>query len=309
MAQAPSAPSNTAAKTPIKESPGMFKIGALSDPTRKKYLKMLVYGAPGAGKTTLLGSAVDVNDLQDVLLCSFEGGEMVLEDNERVKNSEQIDTIRIFRLEQLQKIYEFLQAHCKYRDAEDEAGLEKLQRMVFGLDEDEEVDRIRHYRTVIIDSLTEIEAANLSKILNLDAQGLDAAGDLEVAGFTEFRRNNHAIQRIVRSLRDLPLNVLLVCAQQYSQDDLKRLHYAPALTGKLSTQVQGFMDIVGWLVVGISENAEEGAGPRRLWVQPQIGPRADAKNRIASYKKAYFDDPSMRSIMQATGFIKPTNGK
>lgn len=304
----PQQPSNTAARTPA--GPGAFQISGLSDPTRKQWLKMLVYGAPGAGKTSLLGSAVDVPEMNDLLMVTAEGGVMVLEDNDRIQNPGDIDVVKIDRIEQLQKIYEFLQHHCRVRDNNDTAGLAALQKMVMPhIDTDpnatEGPNRVRRYRTVIIDSLTEIEAQNLAKILNLDSQGLDAGADLEVAGFAEFRKNNHTIQRIVRSLRDLPLHILLVCTQSYHQDELKRMHYSPALTGKLSTQIQGFMDIVGWLVVGLPDpNDPSGAGPRRLFVQPQSGPKADAKNRMSAYKKPWFDNPTMMKIMHDTGFIK-----
>jgi GTPase SAR1 family protein len=305
MSTAPQQPGSGATRV---ASPGAFTISALKDPTRKQYLKMLVYGPPGAGKTSLLGSAVDVSEMRDVLVVTAEGGVMVLEDNDRISNPNLIDTVKIDRIEQLQKIYEFLQHHCRMRDAGDLTGLAKLQQMVFDGDlatpEDTGLSRIRQFRTVIVDSLTEIEAQNLAKILNMDSQGLDAGADLEVAGFAEFRRNNHIIQRIVRSLRDLPLHILIVCAQGYNQDELKRYHYSPALTGKLATQIQGFMDIVGWLQVGMADaNDPTGAGPRRLFVQPQSGPKADAKNRMSAYKKPWFDNPTMAQIMRDTGFI------
>jgi GTPase SAR1 family protein len=272
---------------------------------RKKYLKALIYGQPGAGKTTLFGSAVDVPEMRDVLVIAAEGGTLVLEENDRIKHDELIDTVKVDRIEQLQKLYEFLKHHCHARDNGDRATMEALQRMTFGIPKEEPLDRLREYHTVILDSLTEIEAQNLSKIMNLDSMGIDAGEDMAVAGFSEFRKNNHIIQRIVRQFRDLPIHVFIVCAQSYTQDDLKRYHFSPALTGKLSTQIQGFVDIVGWLVVGSPDpNDESGAGPRRLFVQPQTGPKADAKNRISSYKKAYFDNPTMLSIMRDTGFIK-----
>jgi hypothetical protein len=163
-------------------------------------------------------------------------------------------------------------------------------------------ERIRKYRTVIVDSLSEIEAMNFSKILGLDSVGLDAGDDLEVAGYPQFRKNMHTMERITRSFRDLPLNFLVICAESYSQDELKRYHYSPKLTGQLRTNIQGFFDVVGWLTVGIKQDGDQSA-PRRLFVTPQSSPKADAKCRLASYKKDYFDNPTMASIMVDTGFI------
>lgn len=300
QAQAPSAPSNTAARTPLDDKPGAFRIGALVDPMRKRYIKALFYGAPGTGKTTLAGSSVDLEPMQDVLAIQFEGGQEVLLDNDRVKNAAEIDMVRVKRMEQLTKLYEFLLHHCRLRDRGDEEGLEKLQRLVFGIPDNEPVDRIRQYHTVILDSLSEMEAQNLAVALKLDAVGVESAGEVEKAGWDEFRLNNHTMQRIVRAFRDLEMNVIFICHQRYDQDEMKRYHYSPALTGKLTTQVQGFVDVVGWLVVG---SDAEGKLTRRLAVQPHTGPKADAKSRFAAYKEPHFDNPTMKDLMLGFGLI------
>lgn len=282
-------------------SPGAFQIVSMKrdEDSNKGWLNLLLYGAHGAGKTTLLGSAVDVEEMNDVLVVTAEGGTVVFEDNSRIDNYDMLDVVKIDRIEQFQKVYEFLKTHCAWRDRPDkEEDLMKLQTMV-GLSN----DRLRRFRTVIVDSLSEIEALNLAKILNLDALGLDAGDDMEVAGFPQFRKNNHIIQRIVRQFRDLPIHFLVTCAQSYTQDERKAYHYAPKLTGQLTGIVQGFFDVVGWLVVG-NKVSETEPGPRRLFVQPQSAPKADAKCRLAGYKKDYFDNPTMSSIMKDTGFIK-----
>ena len=167
------------------------------------------------------------------------------------------------------------------------------------------MDYGQRHKRVIIDSLSEVEAFNLAKILNLDALGLDAGDDMEVAGFPQFRKNNHIIQRFVRQFRDLPMHCLMTCAQSYTQDERKAYHYAPKLTGQLTGIVQGFFDIVGWLVPNSAAVDEKtGVARRFLFVQPQTAPKADAKCRLASYKQAFFDNPTMTDIMVKTGYIK-----
>lgn len=281
-------------------SPGAFTIRSMGNTNTTKWINVLLYGKHGAGKTTLAASAADVEEMGDVLVILAEGGEVVLENNDRIRDYENLDVVKVDRIEQFQKVYEFLKAHCAMRDdPSKEEQLKQLQTMVFG-----EFDgRIRYYRTVIVDSLSEIEAYNLAKILNLDALGLDAGDDMEVAGFGEFRKNNHIIQRAVRQFRDLPIHFIATCAEAYTQDERKAFSYTLKLTGQLSGIVQGFFDIVGWLVVGKSVSEGE-VGPRRLYVQPQSGPKADAKCRLAAYKKDHFDNPVMRDIMVGTGFIK-----
>ena len=303
VTNAPSAPSNTPARLPMPDSPGAFRIGALKDPNRNRYMKAIFYGDPGVGKTTLAASSADVPEMNDVLMISFEGGHEVAEDNDNIEMPENIDLVRIHRIEQFQKLYEFLLAHTKMRDRGDEAGLEQLQRATWGIPEGEELEGgLKKYKTVIVDSLTEVEAQNLAKAQKLDAVGIDHAGEVEKAGWDEFRLNNHTMQRIIRAFRDLEMNVLFIVGQSYSQDEMKRYHYSLALTGKLSKQVQGFVDVVGWLVVGAND---KGIPVRRLCVQPHTGPKADAKNRFSAYKDQFFFDPVMRDLMTKFGLIKP----
>lgn len=321
-------PGANAPRTPVPQSPGAFRIGALSDPNKNRWVKFLIYGPPGAGKTTLLGSSADVPDMQDVLFVSIEGGELAMEDNDRIKNFQGIDVIRMEQIEQLQKLLDFVKIHCQLRDSKDPASYEKLVRLqaqVFGMVEDgtgsptkpwpptaeleASMGRIRKYRCIIIDSLTEIEGKNLAKIMGLDNTKDFEVGAIEVSGWAEFRQNNHTIQRIVRAFRDQPIHLGLVCAQSYTQDEMKRFHYGPALTGKLAQQIQGFVDVVGYLVIS-SAAAEEMKVPnpatavtRRLYVQPQTGVKFDAKCRRSSYKAGYFNDPTMTTIMKAFGLM------
>jgi len=318
-------PGSTAARSPTPQNIGAFKIGALSDPQRNRYLKLLVYGPPGAGKTTLLGSSADIPSMCDVLCVSIEGGELALEENDRIQNSDNIDVIRMTDIEQLHKLLEFMKVHCQARDANNTYMLAKLQAQVFQLVGEggismspwppeaqllEMVGRLRRYRTLIIDSLTEIEAKNLAKIMGLDNVKEFELGNIEVSGWAEFRQNNHTMQRLVRAFRDLPINLLLVCAQSYSQDERKVFHYGPSLTGKLSQQIQGFVDVVSYLVIS-GAAAEElkvpdpaNAQVRRLYIQPQAGIKFDAKNRRSSYKKGYFNNPTMTDIMKGFGMLE-----
>lgn len=298
------APTQTGGGPTVKVSPGAFSIVSMGSTGRSKYLNALFYGKHGAGKTTLCGSAADVPEMRDVLVVTAEGGTVVFEDNDRITDYVGLDTLKVDRIEQFQKVYEFVKEHCFLRDRADEGGLRKLQDMVINpQDESQDPERLRKYNTVIIDSLTEIEALNLAKILGLDALGLDAGDDMEVAGYPQFRKNMHIMQRIVRQFRDLPINVLVICSQAYEKDERNTFHYSPKLTGQLRDIIQGFFDVVGWLVVGTKPD-ENTPGPRRLYVQPQSAPKADAKCRLASYKKDFFDNPVMHDIMIGTGFVK-----
>jgi hypothetical protein len=94
--------------------------------------------------------------------------------------------------------------------------------------------------------------------------------------------------------------VLFTAARAYLQDELKRQIYSPMMTGKLAGQVQGFMDVVGYLIIGQSPD-DQSIPPRRLYVQQ--GPRFAAKSRFSMYKSHYFDSPTMGSILKSVGLL------
>lgn len=297
-------PSKQAGSVQVQGAP--FQIQPLQ--AREAWLKMLIYAGHGRGKTELAGTAADVEQMRDVLLISADKGEMTLTQSPRIKNSDLIDIIPVTTFNQIAKIQEFLKAHCRFRDSNDEANLRKLQAYLFGIKEDE-IDRIRRYKTVIFDSLTEAETYCTYRILDIDINEIES-DPIDVAGWPEFRKNFEMIKLTVRAYRDLPMNVIFLCPDQWTQDEQKRFHYTPYLTGKLSEQVQGFVDIVGWLTVGSATETQ--TAPRRLYVESIQGPgipKFDAKNRRSVYGKAWFDNPSMTSIMEGVGLLKkPVKG-
>lgn len=294
-------------------TPAPFTIRPLKSDHR--YIKFVVYGPFGVGKTSLAGSAIDVPGMDDVIMVNAESGTLSIEDAEHIKNRDYIDQVPCTDFKTVALVQEFLKAHCNARDKNDIKTMKLLQSRTFGVpvevisedaeddvftvDEDGqrvyEVMRLRRFRTVIVDSLTEIDTYSMYQLLGIKTD-MKLDEDMDVAQFAEFRKNNQMMQLLVRAYRDLPMNVILVCSTQYNQDELKQFHWVPSLTGKLANQVQGFVDVVGYLVNG---KPKEGSNdiPRRLFIQP-IG-KFDAKCRIASFKQPYIDDPTMSKLMAA----------
>lgn len=276
----------------------MFTIQSSTATKQNQYLKLLVYAAPGVGKTTLLAGAVDVPQMNDVIMLSAEKGSMSIFDSDRVKDAEKVDIIPLNNFKTASYVKDFLTAHCYARIRDDDEALMKMQNQLFpGHD-----GRLRKYNTVIIDSLSEIEAFNMYDLLSIDPNANKVLLDeTPTAEFKEYKQNHMRLQLLVRAFRDLPMNVLMTCAHQYDKDEVGKYHFTLNLTGKLSGQIQGFFDIVGYLTMAAP--TEEKEAPRRLWVQP-VGGKFDAKNRRSSLTKAFFDDPTMTSIMKAAGLMK-----
>lgn len=281
--------------------------------SRHAWIKCLFYAKYGEGKTSLAGSAVDVPGMTDVLMVNAESGQMSIETAEHIKHAHLIDQVRATDFYQVASVQEFLKVHCQHRDNNDVEKLKALQARVFGyskdiIDEeckDDEYDeddngirtytrvRLRRYRTAIVDSLTEIDTFSMYQLLGIKID-MKLDEEMEVAQFAEFRKNNQLMQLLVRAYRDLPMHVLMVAAAQYTQDEMKRMHWTPQITGKLAAQIQGFVDIVGFLQTGKPKEGEKNI-PRRLHIQPTG--LFDAKSRLAHFKEPFIDNASMKKIM------------
>lgn len=269
----------------------------------QRYLKFMVYANYGVGKTALMGSSALVPQMQDVLMIDAEAGDLTIATDTGILEDDfdaRIDRVRCPDFKTFARLQEFLKLHCQYRDISGPEGEAKLKELEKRLRSDFDPEKpARRYRAVIIDSLTELEAFSMYGLLGItDRTGLDE--ETATAEWGEFKKNNTQILRAVRAYRDLPLHLMITCAATYIQNDAKKMIYQPALTGKLAKQVQGFMDLVGFMAI---VNGGEGIGEvRRMFVQP--GSNFDAKCRFANYKVKYFDNPTITKILAAVGLLE-----
>lgn len=305
----PSAPAGTPVNTvdPTKVSAhkiianAPFRIEAVQ--SRDRWFKACFYGNHGVGKTELAGTAVDVDFMRDVILIDLEKGQRTIQETPRIENKDLIDRIEVSSFKQTAQVYDFLKAHCKFRDEDNEKALRVLQSQTFGV-LDSEIDRVRRYRTAIIDSATELDLYSMQEVMKQDDVAKVLAGDTEVADWPIFRKNSDRVKMLLRAFRDLPMHLIFLCQRRFSQDERKQYHYNPGITGQLSGALQSYVDMVGYLRV--EEATPDNPMPRRLYVQPVSGAggRFDAKNRRASFTGSWFDNPSMSLIMTGIGVSK-----
>jgi hypothetical protein len=248
----------------------------------KKWIKATIYGGYGVGKTTLAASAADVEEMGDVIVADAESGEMSIEDD-------RIDVIPTTSFSQFARIFEFLRLHCQLREKGD---LEKMAALESKFKGGVKITTPKHYNTVIIDSLTEVQKYCMYQLLgiNIGSQALDL--EPESPEFKEWGRSREMIGLLVRSFRDLPMHVIIVCSEDRVQNEKKQFVSEPNLPGKLSLDIQGFMDIVGYMQA--SPASEGGEQLRRLYLTP--GKTYAAKNRFKGWTGNYIDAPSMAKL-------------
>jgi phage nucleotide-binding protein len=211
-----------------KDTIGGLKIETVSD--IPDFINMMVYGDPGVGKTTLMGSAVDVPELQPVLFIDIEGGVLSLR-----KKYPSARRVRLKSWVEMQAVYDDLR-------------------------------RGSEFKTVIVDTLTETQKFSMLEIMK-QVVAKDSERDSEVPSIREWGKNGEQIRRLVRALRDLPINSFFTAfAAEETTDSGIVTKVKPALSGKLSAEVAGFVDIVAYYYVKIVDGV-----PQRLLLTASNG--------------------------------------
>lgn len=299
------------------------------------WMNVLFYAAYGDGKTYLAGTAALVPQMRDILYVSLEGGEKTLRELVKMCKSKGVDpscimVMPIQNYRQYAQLYETLKVHVQYRDANNIEGLRMIEcqlrgvellekigwqpsstdpatvvremsQAIVNLSQDkaklaELIPTPKKFRTVITDSLTEAQKYCMYQILGIDplTQKIDAEPDS--AEWKDWGSSREMIQFLVRRYRDLDINTIWICGVDEEQDSKKKLYLSPMLPGKLSKDVQGLVDVVGYLR---KIPLEGGKVVRRLFLEggEYSGVIIPAKHRYGSALKAQFiDDATMQTL-------------
>jgi len=206
----------TQSSVDISELTKPGKLGGIGVDTaveREPYINMLVYGDPGAGKTVLAGSSDAVPDMAPVLVVDVEGGSFSLRNF--------YPGVHVVRVKKWTELFDIYMALYKEQDEP-------------------------KYKTIVLDSLTELQKLSMKTIMDQVVEK-EPDRDPEVPSIREWGKNGEQTRRFVRAFRDLPRNVIFTCLAVSEKDQRSgKITYRPSLSGKLSLEVSGYMDIVGF---------------------------------------------------------------
>lgn len=172
-------------------------------------IKILIYGDSGKGKSVLAASASLVPEMSPVLFLNAEGGTLSVS-----KFYPDIDIVNITDFMQMQSIFD------------------ALRKGNHG------------YKTVVIDSITELHRQSMAKIM-FDTVTKDPNRDLEVPAQREWGKAGEQIRKLIRMFRDLPaINTIFVALETEVGEEGRPKQIGPSLPGKLFKEVPGYVDIV-----------------------------------------------------------------
>lgn len=204
------------------------------------HLNFLIYGEAGAGKTWLASTAQDHADTSPVLFLDVEGGTTT------IRKRKDVDVKRVTSYEDMVEVHSML-----YKENDG------------------------YYKTVIIDSLSELQKFDMGAIMKELANRRPDL-DPDVPGMREWGKSSTRMRKIVRGFRDLPMHTIMTCLVDIDRDENNVLMFRPQLPGKLKVDIAGFMDIVGYLSSTV-ENDE-----RIRKIQFAATRRVTAKDRTSS---------------------------
>jgi AAA domain-containing protein len=205
---------------------------------------MLIFGEPGAGKTWFCGTAEDHKATSPVLLVDMEGGVLTL------RKRKGVDVVQARTIKELTDVIN--------RVYEDKSG---------------------YYRTFVLDSLTELQKRDMREVMDTEYNKKPDTTDRDVASQRSWGKNAERVRRIIRALRDLPMNSIvtsLAVTEKDEQTGIVRTY--PSFPGKMRGEVPGYFDVVGLLYAQEERNGE--VITRRLQVAPSR--RVLAKDRTSA---------------------------
>lgn len=138
---------------------------------------------------------------------------------------------------------------------------------------------------------TPAEVPTLNKSIEDDTEMVIGFADFEVKAATlpDYGTNTNQMRKLVRSFRDLPMNVIFTAlASEVKDDQTGEMFTRPALTAKLAEDVYSYVDIVGYYYT--RQNQED---PNKL----------DRVLQVQPFRKRIAKD---RSGRLGNGILNPT---
>lgn len=180
-------------------------------PDEIEYLNILIYGDMGVGKTRLAASASVVEELQPVLLIDAEAGTLSIS-----KVYPDVHVVKMSNFGDLKYIRDLMNS-----------------------------GRIP-YKTIILDSISEVQDIGMDDILAVQVAKSDRERDEDMPEQADWGRNRNQIRKMIRAFKNARCHFIVTAlAQETDRGVIK-----PALSGQSANRVPGQMDEVLYMQIG-----------------------------------------------------------
>jgi len=217
-----------------------------------EFLNFMVYGEPGSGKTYLAATAQDSEDTKPILFLDVEGGVTTL------RKRKDVDVVAVRSMDDVTRVHNDL-----FRDTS------------------------HYYKTVILDSLSELQKLDMRTVMQAEKDKSPTPERVDVDAPTQraWGISGEHVRRVVRAYRDLPCHTIMTAlvgtefdTDEKGKEDKGHVKlYYPLFPGKLRGEIPGFFDVVGFLQ---ADADRQGNQTRTLQVAKTK--RVVAKDRTAS---------------------------
>lgn len=203
-------------------------------------LKILSYGKTGTGKTYFCGSATR---LGKTLVVSCESGLLTIKDRE-------FDTLPVKTWSDFNEAWNI-------------------------------VSKVKgEYKTIILDSITEVQRLLMDHIAPGKALELQQWGEVELK-----------MHKVIRSYRNLDNNVIITALAKESKDDvLGSTSVMPMVKGSLAQNIGAYFDCVFYHFAHVTEDRETGNKVTQYKMLTQNDNRFIAKNRAGKLNRVEPND-------------------
>lgn len=218
-------------------------------------LNFLLYGPQGAGKTLLASTAQDHAAMKDVLFLDIEGGLITIAGRGDI-------------------------LHETVRTTDDlEQAFWKLHNKSYA--------PWKSVRTVVIDSISELQGINLEEIVKANAGR--RGGNLNDTQLQDYKVSTTHLKRLLRWYKNLPYNVIVTALMHkaYPPGEVAApdpIEIRPMITQKLAESLMGFMDFV-WFLYSTDRKVEKGTVKEYFMLTESVG-ITRAKTRGPQFAKA-----------------------
>jgi KaiC/GvpD/RAD55 family RecA-like ATPase len=229
-------------------------------------IKWLVYSPPGVGKTTFAAKVAEREDMRPVLIVNIDRGESSVMDATHVK-----------------------QVFPGYNDdgTRNYTTLKDIEDIIWAI-----ISKKPgwEFKTVIIDSISELQARNLEEIVYWDMKMNPKADRNKDRSIDDIHVNDYGtstsnIRRVVRMLRDAHIHVIITAWMSVVREKKKDggegpiLAIEPMLTDKLGKAVRGLVEAVWYMYID-----EKDSDKQRVILTEKKGV-VEAKTRVAAWQK------------------------